>query len=141
MTTTTYLVGKSREGEDVSADLSHLRSVSPSDSNFRPNGLELQAVKALQFALESRQIELLAAQQQVAALTDTVSHLGRRVVDREREFTNPQRFAIPDVSRRTTIHEVSTGAAQRSLWRGADFCLFEGLDPDATARVEQLLTT
>ncbi len=41
---------------------------------------------------------------------------------------------------RTTLHAVSGGAAQCSPLKVSDFCLFEGLDQDASAHVEQLLT-
>lgn len=49
-------------------------------------------------------------------------------------------FAPPDASRRPMLHEVSRSAAQCSPWKGTDFCLFEGVDQDAAARIERRLT-
>jgi CRP/FNR family transcriptional regulator, anaerobic regulatory protein len=83
---------------------------------------------------------LVAAQQQVAILTETIARLQRSAIEREHEFTKPRHFAPPEVACGTMLHEVPRSAAQCSPWKRADFCLFEGVDQDATAHVERLLT-
>jgi CRP/FNR family transcriptional regulator, anaerobic regulatory protein len=140
MTTTKRLVGISRDVDGIPARGSTLREVVPSHVEFGPVELDLRAATSLRYALECSQMKLAAAQQQVALLTESIARLTRRAIEREREITFPQHAALPEVSRTATLHEVSRGGAQGSPWKGSDFCLFEGLDHDATAHVEQLLT-
>lgn len=124
----------------ASAPVAYLRGVAPSHVEYRPIGLGLQAATAVQRALECSQEELVAAQQQVAILTETIARLQRSAIEREPEFTKPWHFAPTGLACGTMLHEVPRGAAQCSPWKGADFCLFEGVDQDATAHVERLLT-
>jgi CRP/FNR family transcriptional regulator, anaerobic regulatory protein len=60
----------------------------------------------------------------------------QRAFERGHEFTNPQHLATLDASHGTMLHEVSRSAALGSSWKGT--CLFEDLDEDATAHVEEL---
>ena len=138
--TTKCLGENSHDDGPVSASASILRGVGPSHVEYRPVALDLRGAAALQYALECSQIDLVAAQRQVANLTEAIGRLRRQAIDREREFAAPRHVALPDVPRRTTLHVVPQGAAQRAPGSGPEFCLFEGVDHDATAGIEQLLT-
>lgn len=67
---------------------------------------------------------------------ETIARPTQRAVEREQEFTTPWYL----VSRGTMLREVSRTAALCSPWKGADFCVFDGVDQDATAHIERLLT-
>ena len=66
------------------------------------------------------------------------ARLTQRAFERGHEFTNPQHLGTLDASHGTMLHDVSRGAALGSYSKGTDFCVFEGLDEDATAHVERL---
>jgi CRP/FNR family transcriptional regulator len=165
---TTRAIATPHAALEPHAAVSYLRSAAPGVA-VSTTLLRLQRALGqlgeLQRALASSRQESIAARQQVALLTKTNARFRQLAIQREQEVANVRHFAYHDelsetpdrdelakpcrvdnhsTALRASIgaapHEDAPGAAQRSNWALTDFCLSAGLDPDATAHIERLLT-